>query len=128
MQEKFIFINKHLTFLILEGYQRKMLTFFEFYQIIKLFFLLWVNLYRFYQVYNYYAIFIVEVGVASWKVSVANRRLESLHRVNIWWQAIQGDIRLLEPQILESWKSVFRGWPVFRVFHCSSTSYSYVRK
>lgn len=65
MQEKFIFINKHLAFLILEGYQRKMLTFFEFYQIIKLFFLLRVNLYRVYQVYNYYAIFVVEVGVVS---------------------------------------------------------------
>lgn len=27
MQEKFIFINKYLAFLILEGYQRKMLSF-----------------------------------------------------------------------------------------------------
>lgn len=67
MQEEFILINKHLA-----SYQRKTLTFFEFYQVIKLFFLLRVNLYGFYQVHNYYAIFVVEVGIS--------RKVESVCR------------------------------------------------
>lgn len=125
MQEEFILINKHLA-----SYQRKMIFFFEFYQIIKLFFLLRVNLYRFYQVHNYYAIFVVEVGITSRKVESVCR--ESSSRIFAPSQYLMGSNtgwysspRTSNPRKLEkriSWLARFS------VFHCSSTSYSYVRK
>ena len=52
-------------------------------------------------------------------VSNFNSRFFPGWRVNIWRQAIRGDIRLLEPQIPAAWKSESRGWPVFP---CSTAS------
>lgn len=61
--------------------------------------------------------FTVEVGITGRKVESVCR--ESSSRIFAPSQYLmasntESDIRLLEPQILESWKSVFRGWPVFR--------------
>lgn len=83
----------------------------------ELFFLLRINWYRFYQVYNYYAILRskLELLVERWKV-VCRESSSRIFAPSQYLMAsnTESDIRLLEPQILESWKSVFRGWPVFR--------------